>query len=153
MTALPVALYVLGSFLLQSMPMPLPSVHTSGAWLIRVAHTLHTYGPSTCCCLQRAILDFMALSLGMVCSLRPANERLTPKHPAQLLCSSTNFIMLAATMALSASMYWACMAYMITQDWYTGGTGTPFRNPITTFCWTCALCQVRFAASCYDRSL
>lgn len=85
----------------------------------------------------------MALSLGMVCSLRPANERLTPNHPAQFLCNSTNFILLAATMALSASMYWGCMAYMITQDWYIGGTGTPFNNPITTFCWTCALCQVR----------
>lgn len=41
--------------------------------------------------LQRGVLDFMAFLLGIVCSIRPASNRLTIQRPHQTLCLPHNF--------------------------------------------------------------
>ena len=77
--------------------------------------------------LQRGILDSTAISLGAVCSLRPALEQLNTSTPPQSLCKLKNFVLLATTVFLSACMYWACVGYLTTQTWYVGGNGTEWK--------------------------
>ena len=77
--------------------------------------------------LQRGVLDFTALSLGIVCSLRPAHERLNARHPPQSLCKLQNFVLQCTTIAMCALMYWACVGFMTAQSWYTGGNGSDWK--------------------------
>lgn len=55
--------------------------------------------------MQRGVLDFMALSLGLACSLRPASHRLTMQRPHQWLCMPRNFVIFTILILVSAGMY------------------------------------------------
>ena len=73
---------------------------------------------------QRSTLDFVAITLGIVASLRPAAAELTPARPPQLLSSYRNGVLLIESLAISAAMFWGAMTFLKHQPWFEGGTGT-----------------------------
>ena len=74
--------------------------------------------------MQRGVLDFMALSLGLICSLRPSSNRLTVKRPRQWLCKPQQFVMTSQWLLLTAGVFGFYLWYLTTQSWFTGGNGT-----------------------------
>lgn len=56
--------------------------------------------------MQRSSIDFVAISLGIVMSLRQAATQLTHERPPQVLCTTRNFV----TMLIS--IFIPCMAYL-----------------------------------------
>lgn len=74
--------------------------------------------------LQRGVLDFMALSLGIACSFRPARHRLTTRPAEQSLCMAKHFIMLTMIVFMLSSVAAIYLWYMTTQPWYTGGNSS-----------------------------
>ena len=77
--------------------------------------------------LQRGVYDWVALSLGLAASVRPASDTLTSGRPPQVLCTLTNYILLILKMVISFAMYWGCMAWLTTRPWFTGGNGTSYQ--------------------------
>ena len=76
--------------------------------------------------MQRAVLDFVALAQGCVCSLRPAVPKLTKNPPQPRLCSGNNIIMLPATLA--ALMYiFASIVFYRAQEWYHEGASSSYK--------------------------
>ena len=71
--------------------------------------------------MQRGVLDAMALSLGLVCSLRPSSDELTARRPHQRLCLPQNCIILTSFVSVSAGMYVWYMWFLTIQPWCTGG--------------------------------
>ena len=82
-----------------------------------LCHDLHS-------AMQRGVLDFMALSLGLARSLRPASHRLTIQRPHQWLCMPRNFVIFTILVLVSAGMYAVFMWYLSIQPWFTGGNGS-----------------------------
>ena len=78
-------------------------------------------------CTQRAVLDFVALTQGCACSLRPAVHKLTRNPPLQWLCSFRNVVMLPATLAVLVCIFASIVVYLEAQDWYHGGTGGSYK--------------------------
>ena len=76
-----------------------------------------------CAWLQLRVLDFMALSLGMVASLRPAAQQLQPKRPPQDLMSVKNCVLVLETLLVSAVSEVAVLVLLTHQPWFHGGTG------------------------------
>ena len=76
---------------------------------------------------QRAVLDVMALSLGIACSMRPARAQLTSSQPPIRLCTVKNCTLLTATVLLCAGMSATACWFLTIQPWYTGGTGTSYK--------------------------
>ena len=69
-------------------------------------------------CLQRSTIDFVAISLGVVMSLRPAASQLTVQRPPQLLCTIRNFVMLLISISITSMAYWGVMHYLQTQSFW-----------------------------------
>lgn len=90
------------------------------------------YGACVRACLQLRVLDFMALSLGMVASLRPAAQQLQPKRPPQDLMSLKNCVLVLETLLVSAVSTVATLALLTHQSWFHGGTGQNKWVSITT---------------------
>lgn len=65
----------------------------------------------------------MALSLGMVASLRPAAKQLQPRRPPQALLSLKNCVLVLATLLVSAVSEVAVLALLVKQPWFHGGNG------------------------------
>ena len=65
----------------------------------------------------------MALSLGMVASLRPAAHQLQPKRPPQALLSLKNCVLVLATLLVSAASEVAVLALLVNQPWFHEGNG------------------------------
>ena len=77
--------------------------------------------------MQRAVVDFVALSLGIVCSIRPARSQLTNGQPQLWLYTANNCILLTATVLLCAGMSVTACWFLTIQPWYTGGTGNSYK--------------------------
>ena len=77
--------------------------------------------------MQRSLLDFVALMLGVVYSMYPAHPQLTARVVPQWLCVPKQFIMLTATTLSSACVYTVTCWYMTIQPWYEGGTGSSYK--------------------------
>ena len=73
--------------------------------------------------LQLRVVDFMALSLGMVASLRPAARQLQPKRPPQGLLSLKNCILVLETLLVLAVSEIAVLTLLVHQPWFRGGNG------------------------------
>ena len=73
--------------------------------------------------MQLRVLDFMALSLGMVASLRPAAKQLQPKRPPQGLCFLKNYVLVVETVFVSSASMAAVLILLTHQPWFQGGTG------------------------------
>jgi len=83
----------------------------------------HSFTNCLCCLLQLRVLDFMALSLGMVASLRPAAKQLQPKCPPQGLCSLKNYVLVLETVLVSSASMAAVLVLLAHQPWFKGGNG------------------------------
>ena len=83
--------------------------------------------------MQRGVYDFVALSLGLAASVRPASDILTSGRPPQVLCTLKNYILLLLTMLISFAMYWGCLAWLTTRPWFkiSNGTSLEVRRCIT----------------------
>lgn len=71
-------------------------------------------------CVQRSLLDVVALGLGAACSVQPAREGLQARRGPQALCRRKHLIMLTAATLLAAAMTGTMCWYLTTQPWYVG---------------------------------
>ena len=76
-------------------------------------------------CIQKGAFDFIALSLGVIASLRPASEQLLPVRPSQTLNHVKNMTLVSKTLVVSGFMYWACLHLLKSQSWFGASTGKP----------------------------
>lgn len=103
----------------------------------------------------------MAITLGVVASLRPAAAELAPARPPQKISTYKNFVLLVGTMTVSAMSYWAALTFLYHQPWFAGSTadseqasGCKLALLCCTLCWscvvTCAACtqQITGSSSC-----
>lgn len=60
--------------------------------------------------MQRSTLDFVALSLGVVMSLRQAASELTVQRPPQVLCTIRNYAMLLLSVFIPSMAYLGLVA-------------------------------------------
>ena len=95
------------------------------------AHCKHT--DCLLVCMQRAVLDFVALTQGCGCSLRPAVPNLTKNPPRPRLCSSGTFIMLPATLAALVLIFTSVILYLEKQDWSHEGTSASYKVLLSSF--------------------
>ena len=72
--------------------------------------------------LQRSTLDFVAITLGVVASLRPAAAELIPARPPQQISSCKNFVLLLESVAISVAFHWGCLAFLYHEPWFSGST-------------------------------
>ncbi len=73
--------------------------------------------------MQLRVLDFMALSLGIVASQRPAAKQLQLKRPPQGLCFLKNYVLVLETVLVSSASMAAVLILLIHQPWFQGGNG------------------------------
>ena len=73
-----------------------------------------------CCChlLQRSTLDVIAISLGIVVTLRPAAAELTTARPPQVLNQRETHAKVVAGLLVVSTMYAAVGTYLKHQAWY-----------------------------------
>ena len=67
-------------------------------------------------------MDFMAITLGVVASLRPAAAELIPARPPQKISTYKNLVLLVGTVTVSAMSYWAALTLLYHQPWFAGST-------------------------------
>jgi len=72
--------------------------------------------------LQRSTLDFVAISLGVVASFRPAAAELIPARPPQQISSCKNFVLLLESVAISIAFHCGSLAVLYHEPWFRGST-------------------------------
>lgn len=91
-----------------------------------------------CCLLQLHVMDFMASSLGLVASLRPAAKQLQPKRPPQGLCLLMNYVLVLETVLVSSASMAAVLILLTHQPWFQGSNGQNIQliavSPSRAFC-------------------
>lgn len=73
--------------------------------------------------LQLRVLDFLALSLGLVSALRPAATQLQVHRPPQGLCTVKTAVLVLESILVFATSEAVVVYVMTKQPWYIGGTG------------------------------
>jgi len=73
--------------------------------------------------LQLRVLDFLALSLGLVSALRPAATQLQAQRPPQGLCTVKTAVLVLESILVFAASEAIVLHVMTKQPWFTGGTG------------------------------
>ena len=73
--------------------------------------------------MQVRILDFMAISMGIVAGVRPAALLLQPVRPPRRLCTLKNYILIAETVLIACIFIFGCARLLMSQPWFTGGNG------------------------------
>lgn len=68
--------------------------------------------------MQRSTIDFVAVSLGIVLSLRQAATELTVQRPPQLLCTVRNFAMLLISLFAPSTAYLGLNKYLQRQTFW-----------------------------------
>ncbi len=68
--------------------------------------------------MQRSMIDFVAISLGIVLSLRHAATELTVQRPPQLLCTTRNFAMLLISLFAPSMAYLGLNKYLQRQTFW-----------------------------------
>lgn len=81
------------------------------------------------------MLNFVAISLGVVMSLRPAATELTVQRPPQLLCTFRNFVMLLISVFITSMAYLGLMDYLQTYSFWQDTSLHTSVSPLpTTLC-------------------
>ena len=75
------------------------------------------------CVVQTRILDFMAISMGIVAGVRPGATLLQPVKPPQTLCTLKNYVLICETALIACIIVFGCARLLLSQLWYTGGNG------------------------------
>ncbi|DBA92220.1 TPA: hypothetical protein ACH3X1_015928 [Trebouxia sp. C0004] len=91
---------------------------------------------------QRSTLDFVAISLGVVASLRPAAAELVPARPPQQISSCKNFVLLLESVAISVAFHCGCLAVLYHEPWFSGSTSGNEQNPVLSAVWPVSLAQI-----------
>ncbi|DBA95425.1 TPA: hypothetical protein ACH3X3_013297 [Trebouxia sp. C0006] len=87
---------------------------------------------------QRSMIDFVAISLGIVLSLRHAATELTVQRPPQLLCTTRNFAMLLISLFAPSMAYLGLNKYLQRQTfWQDHRVNTS--SPTLTLVWLIAI--------------
>ncbi|KAL0028992.1 hypothetical protein WJX77_010388 [Trebouxia sp. C0004] len=87
---------------------------------------------------QRSTIDFVAISLGIVMSLRQATTELTVQRPPQLLCTMRNFVMLLISLIVPSMAYLGLNKYLQRQTfWQERRVNTS--SPTLTLVWLIAI--------------
>lgn len=73
--------------------------------------------------LQIRILDFMAISMGIVAGVRPGATLLQPVKPPSTLCTLKNYMLIGETVLIACIFVFGCVRLLLSQPWYTGGNG------------------------------
>ena len=73
--------------------------------------------------MQLRVLDFLALSLGLVSALRPAATQLQAHRPPQGLCTVKTAVLVVESILVFAASEAIVVHVMTKQPWFTGGTG------------------------------
>ncbi len=73
--------------------------------------------------LQTRILDFMAISMGIVAGVRPGATLLQPVKPPSTLCTLKNYVLICETVLIACIFVFGCARLLLSQLWYTGGNG------------------------------
>ena len=68
--------------------------------------------------MQRSTIDFVAISLGVVMSLRQAATELTVQRPPQLLCTTRNVVMLLISLIVPSLAYLGLNKYLQLQTFW-----------------------------------
>ncbi|DBA77564.1 TPA: hypothetical protein ACH3X1_009370 [Trebouxia sp. C0004] len=93
---------------------------------------------SLLCYMQRSTIDFVAISLGIVMSLRQATTELTVQRPPQLLCTMRNFVMLLISLIVPSMAYLGLNKYLQRQTfWQERRVNTS--SPTLTLVWLIAI--------------
>jgi len=92
-----------------------------------------------CHALQLRVLDFLALSLGLVSALRPAAKQLQAQRPPQGLCIVKTAVLVFESILVFAASEAIVLHVMTKQPWFTGGTGqnievTGIESLLLAFC-------------------
>ena len=91
-------------------------------------------------CLQRSSLDFVAISLGVVMSLRQPASELTFERPPQVLCTVRNFVMMLISVFITSMAYLGLIKYLQLQDFWQN----KLPHTSVSFClWSCPLSMWR----------
>lgn len=69
-------------------------------------------------CVQRSSIDFVAISLGIVLSLRQAASELTLARPPQVLCTTRNFVTLLISIVIPCTAYLGLEKYLQRHDFW-----------------------------------
>ena len=78
--------------------------------------------------MQRSTIDFVAISLGMLISLRQAASQLTLHRPPQQLCTIRNFSMLLVSVVAFTLMYYGQMEYLRHQPFFKDAKTLPDKS-------------------------
>ena len=70
--------------------------------------------------MQRSAIDIVAITIGVVVSLRPAAPHLIFAQPPKHLCTVQNLGLLAVTGILVCVLYWILVIFIEHQSWYPG---------------------------------
>lgn len=92
------------------------------------------------CYLQRSTIDFVAISLGIVMSLRQAAKELTVQRPPQLLCTIRNFVMLLISLIVPSMAYLGLNKYLQRQTFWQDhrvNTSVSVQAPAQQLCIVC----------------
>ncbi len=81
--------------------------------------------------LQRSALDFVAITLGVVASLRPAAAELIPARPPQQISSCKNFVLL---LEVWPSLSHSTGAVWLSYIWFSGSTGANEQARVPACC-------------------
>lgn len=73
---------------------------------------------SLAACVQRSLIDFVAISLGIVLSLRQAASELTLARPPQVLCTTRNFVTLVISILIPFTAYVGLEKYLQRHDFW-----------------------------------
>ncbi|KAL0037175.1 hypothetical protein WJX79_003951 [Trebouxia sp. C0005] len=87
---------------------------------------------------QRSTIDFVAISLGIVLSLRQAATELTVQRPPQLLCTVRNFSMLLISLVAPSMAYLGLNKYLERQTFWQDRLANT-SSPTLTLVWLIAI--------------
>ena len=77
-------------------------------------------------------MNVVAISLGVVASVRPPALHLTPQRPPQRLCTLKNCVLMCEHAFVLTFMYWGCLELLYIQPWFQGGNGSNVNvSPLT----------------------
>lgn len=83
--------------------------------------------------LQRSTVDFVAIAIGFVVSLRPAAPELTFAQPLQHLTTVRSVAQVAFNGILATSLYWALIMFAERKPWYSSSSSSNVKVAMHSF--------------------
>ena len=74
--------------------------------------------------LQRSVIEFVAITIGIVVCLRPAAPQLTLYMPSQRLCTSQNCVLVLISLLVAIVGFAVLIKFTEDQPWFAGSNNT-----------------------------